>query len=356
VLPFYKPVAQQPLASSVAWDSPSQEEPTWESNDLEFPTTISRLHERESTLVVSEPLSIATPVVVRCASHGFLQALGVAFLAMCACAPALAIPDIVEGNWLGILPEALLATAALLAAAAAFLHETLAKQVKELGRQNARYAAKNDRLSLSIRALGGVQDKLQRIQECMGITLQELQKTLRTLHRCAAIKSLTCMLEGFISADRYGNVDQRLTDREIDEFFGVAKPLLVQAAPEFDFDELMREAKAKSIDFAGVRLMTDAVVAGFEATPYKSSAIFSLVLFGLNPAEYQEDCKDHLLVTLRGLYTEDEIKNILEDRCAPYREQGFVPLKTLLDVSTAVRLHEPLAGSNSYSVRAQVVE
>eukprot|EP00971_Amphidinium_carterae_P332542 6466764-Amphidinium_carterae.1 len=94
VLPFYKPVAQQPLASSVAWDSPSQEEPTWESNDLEFPTTISRLHERESTLVVSEPLSIATPVVVRCASHGFLQALGVAFLAMCACAPALAIPDI----------------------------------------------------------------------------------------------------------------------------------------------------------------------------------------------------------------------------------------------------------------------
>eukprot|EP00971_Amphidinium_carterae_P186240 3696869-Amphidinium_carterae.1 len=90
--------------------------------------------------------------------------------------------------------------------------------------------------------------------------------------------------------------------------------------------------------------MTDAVVAGFEATPYKSSAIFSLVLFGLNPAEYQEDCKDHLLVTLRGLYTEDEIKNILEDRCAPYREQGFVPLKTLLDVSTAVRLHEPLAG------------
>jgi len=362
LLPLYSQVGQQGrrpqgVAERAGGDASDSEDSTaaspLDAHNMEYPTSIKVLG--KDNKVYTESISLASKVIVCCGlpappggwygPFGFLRLLAYVFILVFVMAAVLFVLAIVEADWFGIVANALLMAAAIVCALSAFAHEGLANEVTEMARQNDRYAEKNERLAKSIKDLGAVQQRLNRTQQSMGITADELQETLGMLHQLTATEQLSAILRAFISADSFGNSDQRLQKSELDDFFATAGPVLRQAAPEFNFEELRKEAKKSSLDFAAVRLLIDAVVAGAEATPGKSSAALSLVMFALNPDLHFEECKDSVYAVLHDQYTEEQIRTVLEHKWDTHG--GPIPCSDLLDISREIMLSDRLRSTTS---------
>jgi len=146
------------------------------------------------------------------------------------------------------------------------------------------------------------------------------------------------VLRAFTDADSNGTADQRLLGPEVDEFFDHCHDLLVEAAPDFHFDRLQAEATTDGIGLEKMRFLVNAIVAGSDAQPGRSTAMLCLVLFSADPKQHFEECQEALRVVLKRS-SQEELKALLQDKIDNNAAaSGTLPCKDLQDIAKRVML------------------
>jgi len=287
---------------------------------------------------------------------GFFRLVSYAFAACAVLGLILALMGATGGPFAGVpliggqpdgfaaMASLLLVFASLLCGLAAYAHEGLANEVTAMKKQNDIFAEKNDKLEAQLGQLGKVGDRLEEINKSMGVHLDELQDTLRSLHQVNCTTQMSTVLRAFIDADSggYGNKDARLEKDELSDFFDSCRTDLKEAAPDFDLQKLENEALPVGIGIFAMRFILNAVVAGCDEVPGRSTAMLTLLLFSFNPEEH---C-DELAVALKPVMkskTSEEIAAILaaKKKQADPKEHGRIPGHELSDVAREVMANAP---------------
>ncbi|CAE8694630.1 unnamed protein product, partial [Polarella glacialis] len=231
----------------------------------------------------------------------------------------------------------LLSFAAALCALASYAHEGLANEVTAMAKQNGAFADKNDKMDEQVKELGGVSTSLEQLKSSMGLHLDQLEDTLRSLHQVNCTMQMGTILRAFLMSDSFGNKDSRLEGDELTDFFGSAGPELKEVAPDFDFAGLQQEAMVVGIGLYNMRLLVNAVVAGCDQVPGRSTAMLALIVFGFNPDKHFDELLRALKVVLKQK-SEVEIKALLDAKKGLARPQdhGRIPGKELMDIAREV--------------------
>lgn len=273
---------------------------------------------------------------------GFFRLLSYVFGLMAVCGVVFALICLMSLDGFGFFASALLCFAAVVSAVAAYAHEGLANEVTAMTTQNDLFAKKNEILQHQIKKLGGVAEKMAKIQKDLGINEQKLKDTIDALHRQTSIQQLASMLTAFCEADREGDKDQRLTASEVEDFFDSSDAILRGACPTFDFAELKQMALTVGIGLYAMRLMVNALIAAGDDNPHKSTAELSLVMFCFDPEGHMESCVNNLrlvlpddLEDLRGMLEDVKTKHAMSD------QHGRIPCKEVHHISHRVMTCEP---------------
>merc|ERR1712130_383902 len=123
--------------------------------------------------------------------------------------------------------------------------------------------------------MGGVAEKMRSLESELGISSEQLQSTMDTLHRHTSIQQLAAMLSSFCDADREGDQNQRLTKGEVEEFFDDNNAILKGACPTFDFQALKQMALNVGMGLYAMRFLANALIASSDDKPHKSTAELS---------------------------------------------------------------------------------
>ncbi|CAE8717760.1 unnamed protein product, partial [Polarella glacialis] len=196
---------------------------------------------------------------------------------------------------------------------------------------------KNDKMDEQVKELGGVSTRLEQLKSSMGLHLDQLEDTLRSLHQVNCTMQMGTILRAFLMSDSFGNKDSRLEGDELTDFFGSAGPELKEVAPDFDFAGLQQEAMVVGIGLYNMRLLVNAVVAGCDQVPGRSTAMLALIVFGFNPDKHFDELLRALKVVLKQK-SEVEIKALLDAKKGLARPQdhGRIPGKELMDIAREV--------------------
>eukprot|EP00747_Dinoflagellata_sp_TGD_P162641 gnl/TRDRNA2_/TRDRNA2_180465_c0_seq1.p1 gnl/TRDRNA2_/TRDRNA2_180465_c0~~gnl/TRDRNA2_/TRDRNA2_180465_c0_seq1.p1 ORF type:complete len:519 (+),score=86.75 gnl/TRDRNA2_/TRDRNA2_180465_c0_seq1:90-1646(+) len=251
---------------------------------------------------------------------GFFRLVACAFMALAVLAVIMAIIAAVEiqQRYLCFIGSVLLFLAACLATAAAYSHEGLANEVAHMAKQNSRFAEKNARFAKQLNKLASVNEKLKGIGFSMGDNLEDLERTLNALQKCAQTEQLSTILRAFTSTDSSVNKDMLLTHDEVGIFFNDSSECFRQAAPEYDLEPIQQEAPdSGTFDLYMMRILVMAVIAGGDATPGKTTALLTLIAFSLNPSEQLDAARDEITHILAGTMTTDEVRAKLEEAYDP---------------------------------------
>lgn len=256
--------------------------------------------------------------------------------------PFRGIPFVGQPDGFAALASLLMSFAAVVCGFAAYAHEGLANEVTAMAKQNNVFSDKNDKLEAQVKELGGVGDRLEKLNKSMGVNMDKLQETLQSLHQVNCTMSLSTVLRAFIDADSgYGNKDTRLEGLELDDFFDSCGNVFTEAAPDFDVEKLKEEAMPVGIGMWNMRFLVNAVVASCDEVPGRSTAMLTLVLFGFNPEKHDAE----LAVALKQVLKKPEAdiaKVIAEKKTkACPEEHGRIPGQELADISREIMAVEP---------------
>lgn len=268
---------------------------------------------------------------------GFLRMVSYALAGTALLGILLALLTVLFQDMLGFLTSLLLVLAAGCSAVAAYAHEGLANEVSRMARQNALFASKNEEFRKQTEALGVVAQRVDSLQQSLGMHADDLQKVLDALHASVATQQLATVVRAFTDADGFGTTDRCLQGSEVEEFFDHTRDLLKEAVPGFDLSRLESECKASGIGIVKMRFLVNALAAGSDAQPGRSTAMLALVLFSVDPVQNFEECHDALRVVLRRS-SEEEIKALLQAKKEKAKSSPFGRLscKDLEDVAQRV--------------------
>jgi len=270
---------------------------------------------------------------------GFFRLMSFAFVLLALFAIAMLVLMIINTDWLGIIAAVLLFLAAAFCAVSAFAHEGLEREVAEMAKQNDRYATKNELLREQVKELGVVADRLQHIQNHMGVNIAQLHETLNSLHQLTATAQLSSILSAFTQADSFGDKNKILEGPEVNDFLVSTDAVLRQAAPTFNFSMFRKEALKKGLDLFAIRLLINAVVASSDVNAGKSEAQLWLVMFGLNPEKNIGPATDAVYAVLKDKgYSKASVKAKLLATQDRQRRSNFVEFSDLMDIASEVML------------------
>jgi len=235
----------------------------------------------------------------------------------------------------------ILAIVAVVCALASYAHEGLANEVTEMARQNESYAKKNELLASQVTELGHIDSQFAQLQSSMGMSVDELESKLRTLHRITATSQLTAIFRAFTSihCDCTGD-GRKVQQREIHDFFDSVEPILRQAAPHFHFDEMVAEAEQQheSMGLPMMQLLVNAVIASSEQDGHQCCALLNLIMLALDPAEHLETTLDSAFVCLKQQgYTRDGLKAYFYEKWEASAEDSIECVR-LLELSREIML------------------
>lgn len=308
--------------------------------------------------IYTEPLKLVANASLCCGCplplnpFAMLKVLAFVFAGLAVLAVAFAGYFAYQGDWFGFVGAVVLIAGGVLSALAAYSHEGLADQVTEMSRENTRFASSNRKLAEQVAELGHVEERLAEAESSMEGGMEELKGTLKELHQLTAASQLGAILRAFTDADSVmGDRNQKLHGDEVDEFFDSATPILEQAAPDFDFDVLQREAKTAGLDLNSINLLVNAVIAGSSDMPEKSAAELNLLNFSFQPEDRLEECQQSLYDVLKSVYSKDDVKALLESRMDEYEGEA-IPCADLLDISREVMLSGQKQGRKRAVLRA----
>lgn len=334
-------------------------------NGLGIPSTMQVLDKVTGKVTVTSVLGEGTKVAMCCGlpappggwwgPFGFFRLVSYAFAACAVFGILLAIMAATGGPFRGVplvggqpdgfaaLASLLMSFAAVVCGYAAYAHEGLANEVTAMAKQNDVFADKNNKLEAQVKQLGGVGDRLEELNKSMGCNMDKLQETLQSLHQVNCTMSLSTVLRAFIDADSgYGNKDTRLEKGELEDFFHDCGNVFTEASPDFDFEKLKEEAQPVGIGLWNMRFLVNAVVAGCDEVPGRSTAMLTLVLFGFNPEKHEAELSVALKQVIKNK-SQADIAKMLADRKtkALEKENGRIPGEELAEISRQIMAFEP---------------
>jgi len=181
-----------------------------------------------------------------------------------------------------------------MAAAAAYSHEGLANQVSKMARHNDEYAALNDGFNQQTNDLQKVAERIEQMLDGNEEKLEEFKKQMATLDQLSSLNQVSTITRAFIDAqmrhmfDNNGDMDGRLTQSEVLEFFRFAKSTLQERIPKFDLDDLARAAYFPGMSLMDIELLLAAVTSDCDEEKSCFMAFLYFLLHPRKPGTIQE--------------------------------------------------------------------
>lgn len=185
----------------------------------------------------------------------------------------------------------ILGAGSMLAAAAAYAHEGLAKQVTKMAKHNNHYSALNDNFKQQTAGLQKATDKILDLVGGQENKVEEFKQQMAQLDQLSSLSQISTITRAFIDAQMTnklfnptseGDIDGLLSHSEVVSFLMSSVKTLQERIPRYNLEDLGRQAFFPGLCITDINLLLAAVNSDIAE---EQECFMAVLYFFIDPSE-----------------------------------------------------------------------